>query len=318
MKAKSADTIPHGAWSYEIKFDGFRALACKQGSDIQLLSRTNNDMAAKFPEIVEALAALRSEDVIVDGEIVALDKKGRSSFQALQAYELGQEKPPLCFYAFDILSLDGRSTRDLPIEERRETLRQILPESTEVIRFSDSLGEDAKALLKKVASLGLEGLIGKRAGSRYEVGKRTGSWIKLKIVKEQEFVIGGFTDPAGSRKLIGAILVGVHDEKGRLIFSGKVGTGFNEAVLRDLYKRFDSIATDKCPFVDLPEKRTGRYGQGITAAVMKRCHWVKPLLVCQIKFSEWTRDSRLRQPVYLGLREDKSPRKVIREPESLI
>lgn len=314
MMAKLVNAPPPGDWSYEVKFDGFRALAYKEGASVHLLSRTNHDMTDKFPEVAEAMAALKARDAIVDGEIVALDSKGRSSFQRLQAYELGQERPPLCYYVFDLLALDGKSVRDLSLEERREKLQSILPKDGDVVRYSASLGKDAPKLLKKVGALGLEGLIGKREGSVYEAGERTGSWIKLKLVKEQEFVIGGFTDPEGSRQHIGALLVGVY-QKGKLIYSGKVGTGFSQAVLADLYKKFKELTADDCPFTDLPEEREGRYGQGITARVMRtECHWVKPVLVCQVKFAEWTADNRLRQPSYMGLREDKNAKDVIREP----
>ena len=315
MKARIENKVPPGDWLYEIKFDGFRAVAYKEGKAVHLLSRTNHDLAEKFPDVVEAMGQIDASGAIIDGEIVALDKEGRSSFQLLQAYELGQERPPLCYYVFDLLALNGKSTRDLPLEERREKLKAILPASSDMIRFSPSLGTDAEKLLKKAGDLGLEGLIGKRQGSRYEVGRRSGAWIKLKLVKEQEFVIGGYTPPGGTRQHIGALLVGVH-EKGKLVYSGKVGTGYTGAVLKDLHTRFKKIAAQTCPFTDLPEEREGRYGQGITASVMKKCHWMKPLLVCQVKFSEWTRDNRLRQPVYLGLREDKKARDVVREPAS--
>lgn len=315
MKARIENNVPPGDWLYEIKFDGFRAVTYKEGKTVHLLSRTNHDLAEKFPDVVQAMEGMDVKNAIIDGEIVALDQEGRSSFQLLQAYELGQERPPLCYYVFDILALNGKSTRDLPLEERREKLRAILPESSDIIRFSSSLGSDAGKLLEKAGSLGLEGLIGKRKGSRYEVGVRSGAWIKLKLVKEQEFVIGGYTPPGGTRKYIGALLVGVY-EKGKLVYSGKVGTGYTGAVLKDLHTRFKEIASDTCPFTDLPEEREGRYGQGITASVMKKCHWLKPVLVCQVKFSEWTRDDRLRQPVYLGLREDKKAKDVIREPAS--
>lgn len=315
MKARIVEKAPPGKWLYEIKFDGFRAVACKHGGTVRLISRTNHDMTDKFPDVAEALEALQARNVIVDGEIVALDAKGRSSFQLLQAYELGDQRPPLCYYAFDLLALGGKNTRDLPLEERRQQLRSILPdEAKSLVRFSASFGSDAAKLLKKARSLGLEGLIGKRSGSVYEAGRRSGAWIKLKLVTAQEFVIGGFTEPEGTRQHLGALLVGVHDDKGKLVYAGKVGTGFTAAVLRDLHARFKPLASTTCPFSDLPEERVGRYGQGITAAVMKRCHWLKPKLVCQVKFAEWTRDSRLRQPVYLGLREDRSPHKVIREP----
>lgn len=315
MKARIEDKVPVGDWIYEIKFDGFRAVTYKEGKAVHLLSRTNHDLAEKFPDVVEAMEGMDVRSAIIDGEIVALDKEGRSSFQLLQAYELGQERPPLCYYVFDILALNGKSTRDLPLEERREKLKAILPESSDIIRFSSSIGTDAEKLLKKAGDLGLEGLIGKRKGSRYEVGQRSGAWVKLKIVKEQEFVIGGYTPPGGTRQHIGALLVGVY-EKGKLVYSGKVGTGYTGAVLKDLHTRFQKIASEKCPFTGLPEEREGRYGQGITASVMKKCHWLKPVLVCQVKFSEWTRDDRLRQPVYLGLRDDKKAKDVIREPAS--
>ena len=314
MMARLVEAAPPGDWSYEIKFDGFRALAYKEGDAVHLLSRTNHDMTDKFPEVAQALESLQAKKAIVDGEIVALDKEGRSSFQMLQAYELGQQKPPLCFYVFDLLALEGRSVRDLPLEERRKKLEAILPVDRDVVRYSSSLGTDAVKLLKKVGKLGLEGLIGKREGSVYEAGARTGTWIKLKLVKEQEFVIGGYTDPEGSRQHIGALLVGVY-EKGKLIYSGKVGTGFSQAVLADLHKKFKELTKEECPFTDLPEEREGRYGQGITARVMRNeCHWVKPVLVCQVRFAEWTADNRLRQPAYLGLREDKDAKDVIREP----
>ncbi|RBP41379.1 bifunctional non-homologous end joining protein LigD [Roseimicrobium gellanilyticum] len=315
MKARIEDKVPPGDWIYEIKFDGFRAVTYKKGKAVHLLSRTNHDLAAKFPDVVEAMEGIDAQNAIVDGEIVALDKAGRSSFQLLQAYELGQERPPLCYYVFDILALNGKSTRDLPLEERREKLKAILPEFSDIIRFSASIGTEAEKLLKKAGALGLEGLIGKRKGSRYEVGQRSGAWIKLKIVREQEFVIGGYTPPGGTRQHIGALLVGVY-QKGKLVYSGKVGTGYTGAVLKDLHARFKKVTAKTCPFTDLPEEREGRYGQGITASVMKKCHWVKPVLVCQVKFSEWTRDNRLRQPVYLGLREDKKAKDVIRESAS--
>jgi bifunctional non-homologous end joining protein LigD len=190
-----------------------------------------------------------------------------------------------------------------------------LKDAPPLIRFSSSLGNKPEPLLQQARELGLEGLIGKRPDSRYESGQRSGNWIKLKLHHEQEFVIGGYTPPGGTRPHFGALLVGVY-KGGQLKFAGKVGTGFNVKLLRSLHAEFKKIGTDTCPFVDLPEKRTGRYGQGITAAEMKRCHWVKPVLVCQLKYTEWTRDDRLRHPVFLGLREDKSAQEVVREDQS--
>ena len=203
----------------------------------------------------------------------------------------------------------------VPVEERKAKLETLLKEAPGNIRYSASLGTDAEKLLDQARRFGLEGLIGKRAGSHYEPGRRSGNWIKLKLQQEQEFVIGGYTEPAGSRNHFGALLVGVY-EGDQLKFAGKVGTGFNEKLLRTLFGIFKKIPRETCPFVDLPEKRAGRYGQGVTAAEMKLCHWIEPKIVCQIKFNEWTRDHRLRQPVFLGLRDDKDAKEVVREKAS--
>lgn len=313
MKALLVDSAPEGDWIYEIKFDGFRALAFRDARGTRLLSRNNKDFAQKFPEIVDAVAALDVSDVILDGEIVALDEKGRSSFQLLQAFDLGQERPPLFFYVFDLLQLNGKNLQSLPLTTRKAALEKLLAkDAPPAIRYSASLGNDPDTLLAQARKLGLEGLIGKRPDSLYEPGKRSGAWFKLKLHHEQEFVIGGYTPPGGSRSHFGALLVGVYDGK-QLKFAGKVGTGFNAKLLRSLHAQFQKIATDTCPFVDLPDKRPGRYGAGVTAAEMRRCHWVKPTMVAQIKFTEWTRDDRLRHPVFLGLREDKPATEVVRE-----
>jgi bifunctional non-homologous end joining protein LigD len=167
-------------------------------------------------------------------------------------------------------------------------------------------------LLAEIKRRGLEGIIGKQRDSVYEPGRRSGSWIKLKCVNEQEFVIGGFTPPGGSRKYFGALLVGYY-EKGRLLFAGKVGTGFDTKTLAALYKKFRAEKRDSCPFANLPSKQGGEWVQGITPGEMRKCTWVNPKFVCQVKFAEWTRDLKLRQPVFLGLREDKNPREVVRE-----
>ena len=314
MKAQLVDSPPAGEWIYEIKFDGFRALAFRDRRGTRLLSRNNKDFAGRFPDIAKAIDRLDVNDAIIDGEIVALDAEGRSSFQLLQAYDIGAERPPLFFYAFDLLQLNGRDLKDEPLSTRKGALEELLRSaaSAGTVRFSASLEGEVDSLLEQARKLGLEGLIGKRPDSVYEVGRRSGAWIKLKLHQEQEFVIGGYTPPAGSRSHFGALLVGVYDG-GELKFAGKVGTGFNAKLLRSLHQQFEKIASDTCPFVDLPEKRSGRYGQGVTAAEMRRCHWVEPVMVAQIKFTEWTRDHRLRHPVFLGLREDKAAREVVRE-----
>lgn len=312
MMARLVSTPPKaGGWIYEIKFDGYRAIAFKEGGDVGLFSRNNKEIRGKFPEIVEALASMSVDKVILDGEIVALDKRGVSSFQLLQGLELG-ERPPLYYYVFDLLRLDTQDLRSEPLVERKARLEQLLKNAPDAIRYSASLGDNTQKLLKYVAKLGLEGLIGKQKASVYEPGRRSGAWIKLKSRREQEFVIGGYTEPQGSRSHFGALLVGYY-EGGRLKFCGKVGTGFNENLLQSLHQRLTALQVKDCPFVNLPEPRGSRYSPRITTGEMKKCHWAEPQLVCQIAFAEWTRDDKLRQPVFLGLREDKGAPEVVRE-----
>ncbi len=315
MQAKLVDSMRPGDWIYEIKFDGYRALALRGGSETRVLSRNQKDLGSKFTEVVDSIAALDLQDAIIDGEIVALDEKGRSSFQLLQGLDMGQVRPPIVFYAFDLLQLNGKDLRNLPIEERKAKLEELLKKPPGVIRYSVSFTKDIPELLDRTRKLGLEGLIGKRAGSRYEAGRRTGAWIKIKLHLEQEFVIGGYTEPEGSRKYFGALLVGFYEGK-NFKFAGRVGTGFSDKLLRTLFSELNEIQVDKCPFYNLPAAGRNRWDQGLTAAEMKRCHWVRPILVCQIKFTEWTRDDRLRQRVFLGIREDKNAREVVRERAS--
>lgn len=312
MKAKLVDSIRPGDWLYEIKFDGYRALALRGGHETSLLSRNDKDLSQKFPEVRDSIAALEVNDAIIDGEIVALDKEGRSSFQALQAVEMVRERAPIAYYAFDLLRLNGKDLQHLPIEERKAKLEALLKKPPGVIRYSISFTKEIEQLLQQAQKIGLEGLIGKRAASRYEAGKRSGAWIKLKLHLEQEFVIGGYTEPEGSRKYFGALVVGVYENQ-QFKFSGKVGTGFNEKLLRSLFLDLQKIPVPQCPFSNLPAKSRSGSDPGLTASEMRRCHWVEPTIVCQIKFSEWTRDDRLRQPVFLGTREDKNANEVVRE-----
>lgn len=317
MMAKAVISPPSGDWIYEIKFDGFRALALKQGKKIALRSRNDNDFGEKFPEIREAIAQIAASDFMIDGEIVALDARGRPSFQLLQAYELGRERPPLLFYAFDLLRLEGKSLLEQPLTDRKTRLEQLLKNAPPALRYSASLKGDVKSLLANAARLGLEGLIGKRKDSTYETGRRSGAWIKLKFRRQQEMVVGGYTAPAGSREHFGALLVGFY-ENSRLTFAGKVGTGFNAKSLRVVFGELKPLSRQDCPFANLPEKVQGRYLGGLTARAMKICQWVKPKLVCQVKFDEWTRDGKLRHPVFIGLREDKLAEEVVREPTLLL
>jgi bifunctional non-homologous end joining protein LigD len=313
MKARLVDEPPtHGDWLYELKFDGIRAIAVKNGNKTSLISRNGNKLDARFPEIAEAVKNLPVRDCVIDGEVVALDQEGRSSFQLLQALEMEGRKAPLRFYVFDLLELDGKSLLGLPLEQRKQVLAKLCESVGDPIRYSGEITGDVKSLLTEVQRRGLEGLIGKQRNSIYEPGRRSGTWIKLKCVNEQEFVIGGYTPPGGSRKYFGAILVGYYDG-GKLKFAGKVGSGFTAKSLSILYKKFREEEREDCPFIDLPSKQGGAWVQGITPSMMKKMHWVNPKFVAEIKFAEWTRDGKLRQPVFLGLREDKSPAEVKRD-----
>ena len=330
MKAKLADAPPtHGDLLYELKFDGFRAILVKNDKKVSLFSRNEKLLDSRFPEILEAVKNLPVRECVADGEIVALDEQGRSSFQLLQALEMEGRKSPLRYYLFDVLQLNGKSLLQLPLVQRKELLARICETVTEPIRYSGELGGDVNALLRRVQKLGLEGLIAKQRHSVYEPGRRSGAWLKLKCVNEQEFVIGGYTPPAGSRKHFGAVLVGYYengDEKrdSCLKFAGKVGTGFTGKTLATLYKKFRAEERDDCPFVDLPSKlatgrvrptggQGGEWVQGITPSMMKKMHWINPKFVAEIKFAEWTRDKKLRAPVFLGLRDDKRAIEVRRE-----
>jgi bifunctional non-homologous end joining protein LigD len=313
MKATLLSEPPsHGHWLYELKFDGYRALALKRGSQVQLLSRNEKDFSARFPEIAEAVAALDADDVALDGEIVALKPNGIPSFQLLQALEIGTRRPPLAFYLFDLLRLDGQDLTRLPLHERRAQLQQLLSSAEDPLRFSGTIEGQPAKLLAEVGRRGLEGLIGKERDSLYEAGQRSRSWIKLKCIAEQEFVIGGYTPPEGTRKNFGALLVGVYEKKA-LRFAGKVGTGFTGAMLRTLHRRMRALERKDCPFANLPERTQGRWQQNITPREMSRCRWVEPRLVCQVRFTEWTNDGKLRHPAFLGLREDKDAADVTRE-----
>src|ERR1700719_3363430 len=231
--------------------DGYRAVALRSGNETRILSRNQKDLGRKFPEVKAAVAALAVQDAVIDGEIVALDDRGRSSFQLLQGFDMGLVRPPIVFYAFDLLRLNGKDLQNLPIEERKAKPEGLLKKPPGVVRYSVSFRKDIPELLDRAHKLGLEGLIGKRSGSRYEAGRRTGAWIKVKLHLEQEFVIGGYTEPEGSRKYFGALLVGFYEGK-NFKFAGRVGTGFSDKLLRTLFSELNKIQVDKCPFYNLP------------------------------------------------------------------
>ena len=311
MKARLVRELPRGGdWVYEIKFDGIRAIAVKDKNSVRLYSRLHNDLTGRFPEVARAVQQLRCERVVIDGEIVALDHEGRSSFQLLQSAHAPGQRPPIHYYVFDLLNLESADLKNLPLTRRKELLDRLVPPKQDVIRFSASLVGDAKQLLAEACRHKLEGLIAKQPAAKYEPGRRGDAFLKIKCLSGQEFVIGGYTQPKGGRLHFGAILVGYYD-KGKIMFASKVGTGFNEQSLASLFRQFQKLKRPDCPFANLPEKR-GTSG-GLTVAEMTRCTWVDPRLVCQIAFTEWTRDGHLRHPVFLGLREDKTATEVVKE-----
>jgi bifunctional non-homologous end joining protein LigD len=296
-------------WLFEIKWDGFRALATiESDGTVKLTSRNAKDLLAKFPELADIGGAFRSLPIIVDGEIVALDEKGRSSFQRLQnriESIRGPRRPAgggeIAYAAFDVLFADGRDVRSLPLEERKKILEGLIVNGHRVI-FSKHVIGDGEKLFALAEKRGLEGIMAKRRDSEYESGRRTRTWLKIKTQKRQEFVIGGFTDPRGSRSGFGALIVGYY-QKGKLIYAGHVGTGFDAKMLAALSKRLKKIERKTCPFATTPPKSAAP------------AHWVSPELVCEVRFTEWTDEGSLRHPAFMGLREDKDAKGVVREAE---
>jgi bifunctional non-homologous end joining protein LigD len=299
MKAVLSDTpFSDPEWIFERKLDGIRCIATKDRSGVSLLSRTARRMNDQFPEVAAALEEEPADDFIVDGEVVAF-RDGVTSFERLQ--QRHRKRVPVFLYVFDIPRLDGEDLRPLPLRERKARLRQAL-EFDGPVRFNPHRnGEHGEELFTEACRKGLEGVIAKRADSPY-TGKRSRDWLKLKCHAEQELVIGGFTAPKGSRTEFGALLVGYYDD-GVLRYAGKVGTGFDHATLRDLGARMSELEQDESPFAPFKPVPPGT-------------RWVRPELVGQIGFSEWTRDARLRHPRYIGLREDKPAREVVREVPS--
>jgi bifunctional non-homologous end joining protein LigD len=313
MKTRLVEALPPDkSWLLELKHDGYRALAVKKGDDVEIFSRSARQLTAEFPAIVEAVRRLPIRECIVDGEIVALNERGQGSFQLLQNRGNDTDEGAIVFYVFDLPNYERRNIRDLPLTERRALLEPLVAPAGEPLRFSATLNGAPQVVLAEVKRLGLEGVIGKRPDSKYEPGRRSGAWVKVKCVHEQEFVIGGYTPPKGSRDCFGALLAGYYAE-GKLFFASKVGSGYTQATLRELYKKFQPLRRASCPFVNLPTKRTGKFGQGVTASEMKLCTWLEPRLVAQVRFTEWTSDGGLRHPVFLGLREDKLAKEVGRE-----
>jgi len=290
-------------WQYEIKFDGYRLLARVDGSDIRLFTRQGHDWTARLRSLADEIRALAIPDGWIDGEIVVLDRHGITDFQALQNAFETSGVDAIQFYAFDLPFYAGHDLRRVPLADRRALLRQLLANhGSPRLRFSDSFDASPEEMLAAVCRMKLEGLIGKRIDAPY-VSARARTWIKLKCTKRQEFVIGGFTDPKGSRNGLGALLLGVHDPQGKLRYAGNVGTGFDMAMLDRLHQRLDPLRTIDAPFDDLPRDIRG--------------NWVQPKLVAEVSFGTWTRDGRVRHAVFHALRDDKDAEAVTVEAPAL-
>ena len=296
------------AWVFERKLDGERCLGFADSSGARLMSRSEHEISTTFPEIARALAAQHHGDLIVDGEVVAFDGP-QTRFERLQ-HRLGVAHPgdallrevPVYYYVFDVLYAEGKDVRPLPLLERKEILLSHV-DFRDPLRFTEHRERDGEAFFEQACRDGWEGLIAKRADAPYQAGRGRG-WLKFKCLNAQELVIGGYTDPQGSRIGFGALLLGYYSPGGELVYAGKVGTGFDTSTLRGLHARLAELEQDSSPFHD--ERRPPRRG----------VHWVRPALVAQIGFTEWTDDGELRHPRFQGLRDDKDPAEVVREVPS--
>lgn len=288
-------------WIHEIKYDGYRIGCHIRDSRVSLISRNGKDWTQAFPEIAEAARKLGLRDALLDGEVAIVLADGRTSFQALQNRGGDAARGTLVYFVFDLLRLDGKHLGPLPLEERKALLRKLIGRrKTGRIRYADHVEGRGVEFFEQACRIGLEGIISKRRDQPYREG-RHGDWVKTKCTHRQEFVIGGFTDPQGMRAGLGALIIGYYND-GTLVCAGKVGTGFSHKVALDLRRRLDALAQKTCPF-DPPPPRP----------ISRAAHWVKPTLVCEVEFTEWTSDGSVRHPSFQGLRADKKPHEVVRE-----
>ncbi|MBX3627304.1 MAG: DNA ligase D [Rhizobacter sp.] len=304
--ATLVDDIPPGDdWLYEIKFDGYRVVTRIDGDDVRCFTRKGHDWSHRLPTLVKAIRALGIGWGWLDGEIVVAGPKGTPDFQLLQNAFDAQRTQDIQYYVFDLPFHDGEDLRERPLSERRERLQSLLAGHTGgTVQFSASFDADPRELLASARDAGLEGLIGKRASATYH-SRRSADWVKLKLGQRQEFVIGGFTDPKGSRAGIGALLIGVHDAEGKLRYAGNVGTGFDDKTLLALRQQLDEIETTTSPYTDGPAR--------VGTVKLVKPHWVKPKLIAEVAFAEWTKSGHVRQAVFHGLRSDKPPERITKE-----
>jgi bifunctional non-homologous end joining protein LigD len=304
-------------WLFEIKWDGYRAVSFLENGKVRLVSRNQNDLTQRFSELQNMAKFVKAKTAILDGEVVALDDQGRPSFSLMQqrtGFRPGGKRAAtnadvtVLYYAFDLIYLDGYDWRKMPLEERKKKLAAII-EPGNALRYSDHYEGQGKALFEMAGKAGLEGILAKRRNSSYEE-RRSSEWLKIKIRHTIECVIGGYTEPEGSRAYFGSIVLGLYDKQGRLIHVGQAGSGFNQKSLAEIWKMLQKRETSKNPF----------YGE---VEALRKVHWVKPELVAEIEYAEWTGSAatgkiaqtgpKLRAPVFLGLRDDKEPRECLLE-----
>jgi bifunctional non-homologous end joining protein LigD len=300
MTAVLVQKLPEGDdWLYELKLDGYRALLVKDDERLRIISRNEKDLTASYPGVAAAGMKLNAKSVVLDGEVVAVDARGRPSFQALQ-HRSAHPDYIVAYYAFDVLHLDGRDLTGEPLQTRRARLPRLVAGSG--LLESAELRGSAEQVIAAVSRLGLEGVIAKRRDSRYDAAQRAGLWVKLKLDQQEEFVVGGYRPgPHG----VDALLVGFYERR-ELRFAGKVRAGFTPHVRREVGDALKPLHTPTCPFVDLPSSKTSHWGGGVTAEQMAEMAWVRPDIVAQIRFVEWTADHHLRHAAFLGLRLDKT------------
>jgi len=302
MLATLAQDVPRGAgWVFEVKWDGYRAIATVKGGEVVLTSRNGNDLTSRFQSVAREIPkAVKTPDCVLDGEVCALDESGRSSFSAMQQ---GKAGTPIVYYVFDVLEIEGEPVVDLPFVERRKRLEQLLDKRNKTVRLSEAF-DDGQALLEAAKQQQLEGIIAKRLDSRYLPGRRTRDWLKIKTHSEQEFAVAGYTKGTGRRaSSFGSLVLGYY-AGGELVYAGNVGTGFNSKEIEKLLDRLRPLRRETSPFREVPKMPKVRKSDVI---------WVEPELVVQVEFAEWTHDGRLRAPSYKGIREDKSAEEVRRE-----